>query len=191
MGKLIDITGKAFGKWTVLERAPSRGCVTFWKCRCECGTERAVEASSLRDGQSTNCGCDMKFRLHGGTGTPEYISFNAMHQRCKPDSGTYSAGVKIAKRWTGRDGFVNFLADMGPRPPGTTLDRMKKGRGYEPGNCRWATPTMQTQNRRNARLVTLDGEEMTLTKAEAIMLAALRSQSSTFSITTIPLPPGS
>ena len=68
-----------------------------------------------------------------------------MIQRCaeRPDY----AHVNVCERWRGPNGFANFLADVGERPPGKTLDRFPNGKGnYEPGNVRWATPAEQSQN---------------------------------------------
>ena len=59
-------------------------------------------------------------------------------------------GVTVCERW--RD-FRNFLTDMGERPANTSLDRINNNRGYEPGNCRWATPAEQNQNNRQAKLL--------------------------------------
>jgi hypothetical protein len=58
-------------------------------------------------------------------------------------------GITVCDRW--RD-FGNFLADMGERPPGTTLDRINNQDDYGPGKCRWATPTEQAHNKRSFRL---------------------------------------
>ena len=61
-------------------------------------------------------------------------------------------GVAICARWmdpeTKKVNITNFLADMYPRPPGTSLDRRNPGGNYEPSNCRWATPTEQANNKR-------------------------------------------
>ena len=67
----------------------------------------------------------------------------------------------VCKRW---GAFDNFLADMGERPDGRSIDRIDNAGNYEPGNCRWATAIQQSRNRRNARVVSLNG--MTATVAE-------------------------
>lgn len=65
MGKKIDITGQRFGKWTVLDQSPQRsaGGTIKWICKCDCGTIKNVDGTSLRKNKSTNCGCENKKRL--------------------------------------------------------------------------------------------------------------------------------
>jgi hypothetical protein len=90
----------------------------------------------------------------GGLYSPTYHSWQAMLARCRYEhrdaERKYAGrGIGVCERWAV---FENFLADMGERPAGMTLDRADNNKGYEPGNCRWASPVDQARNRRNARL---------------------------------------
>lgn len=87
---------------------------------------------------------------HGKSKTPEYIAWQSMKGRCLNEKDMvfkyYGArGIMVCERWTV---FENFYADMGPRPEGHTLDRIDNEGHYEPGNCRWATWTEQSLNKR-------------------------------------------
>ena len=70
MSKVIDMTGKKFGYWEVLERAGSdkRG-QALWRCRCVCGNEKNIVGSTLRNGTSTNCGCIKAKKAKENNGT--------------------------------------------------------------------------------------------------------------------------
>ena len=89
-----------------------------------------------------------------GRRTPTYSSWAGMVSRCtnpnQPGWKYYGArGITVCDRWRT---FDNFLADMGERPDGKTLDRKDNDGNYEPGNCQWATPTEQVRNRRSGRV---------------------------------------
>ncbi len=165
---LNDITGQKFGRLTVLSRDPVNRRPTKWICRCECGNEKSFVSHNLIRGFSKSCGCyraDLNRAVmaanreaftgarltHGKFGTPTHVSWNAMLQRCTNENrDNYEfyggRGIKVCERW---ESFENFLADMGERPVGTTLDRYPNNNGnYEPGNCRWATVSEQMKNRR-------------------------------------------
>lgn len=91
--------------------------------------------------------------VHGGRYTREYNSWHSMKARCyRPSHPMYeyygARGIRVCKRWY--RSFENFLADMGPRPEGTSIDRIDNDGHYTPSNCRWATPTDQRANRRDS-----------------------------------------
>lgn len=69
------------------------------------------------------------------------------------------AGVIVCSRW---HSYASFKDDMSPRPVGTQLDRRDNSLGYEPGNCRWVTPTEQQRNRKNNLRITVGTETKTL-----------------------------
>lgn len=97
--------------------------------------------------------------------TGAYRTWIEMRRRCRAPEGkvgfsNYSGrGIRVCKRW---QSFENFLADMGERPPGASIERIDNGRGYEPSNCRWATTREQGRNRRTNETAVYRGQRRTL-----------------------------
>src|SRR2546427_1038477 len=90
--------------------------------------------------------------------SPTYRSWYSLTARCTnpntPDYPRYGGrGITVCERW--REDFRNFLADMGERPAGTSIDRINNDGNYEPGNCRWATRSGQMRNRRDVSGIAL------------------------------------
>lgn len=158
MPRLVDRTGDRHGRLTVLRRAENVGRHVAWLCICDCGNTTAVQGDHLQAGRTRSCGClhaeEMSARLHkhGMCRTATYNSWMAMNDRCKnPNNANYcyygALGVVVDQRWAT---FANFLADMGARPAGMTLDRIDPHGNYEPGNCRWADVMTQARNKRRS-----------------------------------------
>jgi hypothetical protein len=161
----VNLIGQVFGRWSVLSAGePDRSGSIGWLCRCACGTERVVSSSRLRGGTSQSCGClhrelsSAANRRHGhrrlGIRSPEYTVWYTLIQRCtnanRPEYPSYGGrGIIVCDRW--RCSFENFLADMGPRPPRTSIDRIDNDGNYEPANCRWAT--FAEQIRKQKRII--------------------------------------
>jgi len=171
-GRLVEMAGKTFGRWTVIELDSIRNTNAYWKCRCECGTEKAVAAGSLKTGMSTSCGChraEMKTALtHGMTYSPTWHSWSKMKQRgglnkrSKHHTILY-AHVDADPRWAS---FEEFIKDMGERPSRKhSLDRIDNSKGYWKENCRWALPDVQFTNRRSTIVVQLHDESVCLKEA--------------------------
>lgn len=131
---------------------------------CTCGSTVEVLRKLVTSGNRRHCGDAAKHprqlgnRKHGGVGTATYITWRAMRQRCEnPKAEKYplygGRGIRVCERWKT---YANFLADMGERPEGMTLDRWPNTDGhYEPANCRWADAKTQASNRapRGTRLI--------------------------------------
>lgn len=90
-----------------------------------------------------------------------YNTWAMMKQRCQnPKAKDYPLyGGRGISVWDGWEEFDEFLADMGKRPAGKTLDRIDPDGDYEPDNCRWATPKEQAANRRPRTLLSLEGRK--------------------------------
>lgn len=138
-----------------------------------CGAPIETNAGHIARGRRLHCSraCNAKANLlrkgatrHGQSGSPTYNSWAGMLQRCQNPAATkypeYGArGVTVCDAW---QSFQNFYDDMGARPPGTTIDRIDGSKGYEPGNCRWASRQQQQSNLRSNWSIDYGGRSYTL-----------------------------
>ena len=147
------LTGQQIGKWSVGESFQhSVHHYRMYKCVCECGTEKDVRHDHLINGKTSSCGCSVV--KHGMTNSKEYRVWDSMVRRCHSKSHhafkDYGArGIAVCDKWRKFDGFIE---DMGLKPEGMTLERIDNSIGYFKENCKWATMTEQSRNRRTTKL---------------------------------------
>ncbi len=165
------VAGTRFNRLVIIGFSHRTDDGTFYECRCDCGKTKVARSASLKRGECGSCGC-LRLELtksmnarHGhasnGTLTRTYKSWRAMVARChRPANPQYSdyggRGIAVCAEW--RHSFETFLRDMGERPKGMSIDRIDNDAGYEPANCRWATPKQQGRNTRRCRLITFGGK---------------------------------
>ena len=164
--KTMSLIGQRFGLLVVT----GLGSPRFVTVRCDCGKEKEATPKALRRGGVKSCGCQQYVGLnqttHGQSSTATYNTWLRMIARCgNPQHPKYKyyggRGIQVCERWL--SSFENFLADMGHKPTGKTLDRYPDNNGnYEPENCRWATMREQSNNRRSNVLVTAHGQTLTV-----------------------------
>ena len=168
MGNLIDLTGRRFGRFVVVERDGSdRFKRAMWKCRCDCGEVRVVHGFNLTNGNSKSCGClkvqktILRSTSHGKRGSRLYRVWQNMKKRCSnPKVHNYhrygGRGITVCDEWSNDFGkfyewaMANGYDENAPYMQ-CTIDRIDNDKGYSPDNCRWADAKTQVHNRSVSR----------------------------------------
>lgn len=150
-----------------------------WSLRCDCGEIVVAMTVNLIKGKHQSCGCQRgtlnSAHYPGDTKRPEYHVYRQMLDRCyletAPNFKWYGGkGVTVCDRWrrgtNDLTGFQAFMADMGDRPEGLTLERDNPLKPYEPSNCRWATWAEQALNKREHHMSPFEREALRKVRSE-------------------------
>ena len=166
--RLIDLSGKRFGKLMVIERVGTdRNHRPTWKCICDCGTEKVIDGSSLRSGMTVSCGCYGKEQrlkshiTHRKTNTRLFNVWQNIKRRCytktNPSYKYYGErGISVCDEWLNSfDAFREWAYANGydetAQKGKCTIDRIDVNGNYEPSNCRWVSMAEQNKNTRRSK----------------------------------------
>lgn len=171
-----ELSGLRFNRIVVIEKSHMSKNGWLWKCLCSCGNAMFMLQYGILNKKAVSCGCYQKEvsrnvcikrnTTHDLSNTREYKIWTGMKRRCiDKKSKAYKKygllGISVCERWMK---FENFLSDMGPSN-GLSLDRINNNGNYEPNNCRWATMIQQANNKKNNKIIKINGEELTLASA--------------------------
>lgn len=142
--------GQTINGLRVIERAgATKRRQTLWVVETATGQKKTMRSDRLKEFRGIK---KTDYARHGLSCSSEYVIWQGIIQRTTNSKTRFfryygGRGIAVCKSW--RDSFVNFYADMGPRPgPGYSIDRINNDGNYEPGNCRWATALEQRHNQR-------------------------------------------
>lgn len=170
-----DITGKTFGRLTVLglDHITDRGR-TYWLCECGCEnkTHVVVRRDGLISGNTLSCGClhseELTNRLtkHGMSQSRIYKTWVGVQQRCNnernPRFDDYGGrGITLCDEWSTFENFRDWALNNGYSDE-LSIDRIENDKGYSPDNCRWADSVTQQNNTRKNHHFTYGGETKTI-----------------------------
>lgn len=173
-GQKIDLTGKRFNRWTVIEQAaPGEGYSTRWLCECDCGTVKTVDGQLLRSGRSKSCGClqeemrmqspramlDDDIRLMmiyrsilGACENPRHIKYEKFGAKGARMCDEWKNDFDAFKEWSMNNGYET----------GAFLLRYDVLQGFSPWNCKWTKKPDNGQGRKGSIMITANGETHSL-----------------------------
>lgn len=163
MPAFIDLTGKVFGRLTVVEQTKVEGRKgKHWLCDCSCGSKGILKrGDGMVSGKVQSCGCiasEIQSKrmaeynktnvTHGMTQTKTYRVWVNMKVRCYDENSQYfhlygGRGIKVCDRWF--NSFEAFLEDMGEKPENLSISRIDTNMGYSKENCEWADRFTQSR----------------------------------------------
>ena len=181
MGYKIDLTGKTFGRLTVIGVATNypnknKRNDTIWECQCECGKKTFVSGFALRNGHTKSCGCYRKdvlkplvserSKIHGYSNTRIYNIWNKMMKRCYDSNNKNfdrygGRGIIVCEEWHSIENIVEWAYGHGYSDE-LTIDRIDNDGNYCPTNCRWADKITQSNNTSRNHLITYGDKTMTI-----------------------------
>lgn len=169
MTKRINLIGQKFGRLTVTKYVGKRK----WECRCDCGKNTTVRGDHLREGHTMSCGCYLNNRIletkttHGMAKSRLYRIWRNIKTRCENKSAKgyerYGGkGITVCPEW--RESFEAFRdwAQANGYRDDLTIDRIDNSGDYCPENCRWKTIKEQQNNRSNNKVITHNGETLSV-----------------------------
>lgn len=171
MPSFQDITGKRYGRLTVVKKMHCKNKRWYWLCRCDCGNDIIVARNHLGNGHTMSCGCIHKEQLskrnttHGLKQTRLYGVWQSMKSRCYTPSNELEKskykdrGIKVCDEWLHNfQAFYDWAIANGYKEEKTkggvnklTIDRIDNNGNYEPSNCRWVDMKIQRSNQRPYR----------------------------------------
>jgi hypothetical protein len=167
MRRLIDLTGRKFGRLTVVDIAHKKNGIVYWNCQCDCGNKKNVSGIDLKNGHTKSCGCYNREclsnrKIHGLSKKRIHNIWCGMKARCYnqnvksyPQYG--GRGITVCEQWRNDSvAFIEWSLANG-YTNSRSIDRIDSNGNYEPRNCRWVLWDIQCRNTRQNHFVSING----------------------------------